>query len=238
MDELYDDELVSEYDEEFDEEFEDDDDYDDDELEMDEMLDEMIADDDDYDDDDESLDEYPEIFGRKRRRRRKAARLKAARARARQKKIITARNRSAFRGKLARTYVNQKQFKSALARVGKDTRRNAMGIKTVNKRVIKVGGRVSSVARVNRVQSRSIGKIRQQMKTNSILEFVESYDGTSIDTFQLLKGAVAGGYLGAGKGALSNPLIIGGIGLLLRNPSILGNVLSSTTNNQAVVGGN
>lgn len=236
MDELYDDDHVSEYDDEFEDsvdydELDDDDDFDDDddESEVDEMLDAMMADsDDDYDD--EMSGEYPEIFGRRRRKRRKARAL-AKKRRESQKKIMTARNRSTFRAKLARRSVSQKQFKVAMTRVGRDTRRNAMGIKTVNKRVMKVGGRVDNVVRVNRVQNRSIGKIKQQMKTNSILEFVESYDGTSIDTFQLLKGAVAGGYIGTGKGALSNPLLIGGLGLLLRNPAILGGVLQPTTTN-------
>lgn len=231
MDELYDDDFVSEYDDEFEDgvdyvEVDDDDDDYDDESEMDEMLDAMMADNDDDYDDDGMSGEYPELFGRRRRKRRKAREKKR---RERQKKIMTARNRAAFRAKLARSSVSQKQFKAAMSRVGKDTRRNAMGIKTVNKRVIKVGGRVDNVARVNRIQSRNIGKIKQQMKTNSILEFVESYDGTSIDTFQLLKGAVAGGYIGTGKGALSNPLVIGGLGLLLRNPAILGGVLQPNT---------
>lgn len=121
---------------------------------------------------------------------------------------------SAYRTPQAAGYVTQAQFKEALARVGTDVRRNAEGIKTIN-------ARVSDVVTVNRIQSQEIGKLDKRMKIDGVLDFVESYSGNNINAYLALKGAVKYGFLGDGKGALGNPLVIGGIGLLLRNPGIL-----------------
>ena len=44
--------------------------------------------------------------------------------------------------------------------------------------------------------------------------------------YQLLKGATKSGFLGDGTGAMSNPLVIGGLGLLLNNPNLLSGILA------------
>jgi hypothetical protein len=121
-------------------------------------------------------------------------------------------------------YVTQKQFTDALTRVGTDVRRNAQGIKSVN-------SRVNGVVKVNRVQSRAIGKVDKTMKLDGALEFVEAFNPTTqaIDVFQLFKGAVASGFIGQTKGPLGNPFVIGGIGLLLRNPGILSGLFTPPT---------
>jgi hypothetical protein len=54
---------------------------------------------------------------------------------------------------------------------------------------------------------------------------VSSFDGNSLNAFQLLRGSIKSGFIGEPKGALGNPAVIGGIGLLLQNPGILGQVL-------------
>jgi hypothetical protein len=130
---------------------------------------------------------------------------------------------SAYRApQAAAGYVTQAQLKEALARVGTDVKRNADGIKAIN-------ARVSDVVTVNRIQSQEIGKLDKRMKIDGVLDFVESYSGNNINAYLALKGAVKYGLLGEGKGALGNPLVIGGIGLLLRNPGILSG-LTTTTN--------
>lgn len=124
--------------------------------------------------------------------------------------------------------MTQKQLKDAMARVGAETRRNAQGIKTVNSRIGSLGGRVDGVVTVNQVQTTKIGKLEKQMKIDGVLELVESYDGTTVNLYQVLKGAVKSGFLGDAKGAAGNPWVIGGVGFLLRNPGILGSLGGGT----------
>ena len=150
----------------------------------------------------------------------------------RRRPISTARGGSAYRTPAAAAaagFVTQKQLQDALGRVGADVRRNAQGIKTVN-------GRVDGVVKVNKVQSRAIGRLDKAMKIDGVFEFIEAYNGTvaaptpgSINLYQVLKGAVKSGYIGQGKGALANPLVLGGVGLVLRNPGILGGLIPPTT---------
>lgn len=152
---------------------------------------------------------------------RRAKRGRGARGGAPQRGVPAARGGTAYRSPAAQdgAAVTQKQLKDALARVGADVRRNAEGIKTLTTRV-------NDVVAVNTVQSRLIGALDKRMRIDGALELVEAYNGTSIDAYQLLKGAVKSGFLGEGKGALGNPLVIGGIGLLLRNPGgILGGLV-------------
>ena len=166
--------------------------------EVDEMLDEMMDSDEDYSE---------------RRRRR---------PRPKRRPVLTARGRTAYRPPAkSSAFVTQKQLQTALGRVGTDVRRNAQGIKGLN-------GRVNGVVAVNKVQSRSIGRIDKTMKIDGALELVEAYNGSEINAYQLLKGAVKSGYLGQGKGPLSNPLVIGGIGLVLRQPGIVSGLLTPT----------
>jgi hypothetical protein len=142
--------------------------------------------------------------------------------------VKTAQGGSAYRTPGTQGYVTQKQLQEALGRVGTDVRRNAEGIKTINTRVAGLTGRVDNIVTVNTIQSREIGKLDKRMKIDGALELVESLTSvggqTSLDPYQLLKGAVKSGFLGEGKGALSSPWAIGGIGFVLRNTNVLGSL--------------
>lgn len=189
-------------------------------------------DEDDIDDMLEALmeaDEGDEEDLAERRRRRRSRRRRSKR----RKPVRTARGKSAYRSPTSKKYVTHPELKNALARVGKDIRRNALGIKTVNKRVAGVNTRVDGVVSVNRVQSKNIGKLNQQMKLDGALEFAASVstndDGTlSLNLLPLLRGAIKSGMLGSTKGAFSSPALIGGLGFLLNNPQIIGGILSGT----------
>jgi hypothetical protein len=143
------------------------------------------------------------------------------------KAVPAARGGNAYRPPAAAAggAVNQKQLQDALTRVGADAKRNGEGIKTINTRLGGLTTRVDDVVSVNQIQSRAIGKLDRQMKIDGALELAESFTPGGISAFQLLKGAVKSGLLGEGKGPLGNPLVIGGIGLVLNNPGILGGLL-------------
>ena len=148
--------------------------------------------------------------------------------RAKRKGVKTAQGKSAFREPGSGAFVNQKQFKEALDRVGDDVRRNAEGIKSVNERVNALNARVDGVVSAATVYSREIAKLEKRMKIGGALEMVEALNGTNLDAYQLFKGAAMSGMLGDGKGALGNPAIVGGLALVLRNRSILDGVLNRT----------
>jgi hypothetical protein len=160
--------------------------------------------------------EADEFAERRRRRGRKA----------RRKPVPTAQGRPAYRAPAPTgAYVTQKQLKDALDRVGVDVRRNAEGIKTINARLGALDGRVDGVVTVATRHSRELAKLDRQMKVDGALELVEALNAGQLNAFQLLKGAAKSGFLGESKGALGNPMVIGGIGLLLRNPNILGGLI-------------
>jgi hypothetical protein len=125
-------------------------------------------------------------------------------------------------------YVTQKQLEEALGRVATDVKRNGEGIKTLNTRLGGLTTRVDDVVSVNKIQSRELGKLDKQMKIDGALDLAEAFTPGGISAFQLLRGAVKSGFLGEGKGALGNPLVIGGIGLILNNPGILGGLVPRT----------
>jgi hypothetical protein len=107
----------------------------------------------------------------------------------------------------------------------RDFQRNGQGIKALNDRVnaldAKLNQTVAIVAR-DRVAVRRLDKL---VKIDGALDLVSSFDGNSLNAFQLLRGSIKSGFLGEPKGALGNPAVIGAIGLLLQNPGILGQVL-------------
>ena len=187
----------------------------------------------DYDrsDADELLDALMEstngydLAERKRRRGQRGAQRGAQRVATRP--VPTANGRNAYRepGAVSPTApVNQKQLKDALAAVAVETRRNAEGIKTINGRLGALDGRVAGVIGVAATHGQQIAKLDRQLKIDGAFEFVESFNGTQVDVYQLLKGAVKSGFLGTDtKGVFSNPAVLGGIGLLLRNPNIIRN---------------
>ena len=144
--------------------------------------------------------------------------------------VPAARGDNAYRPPAAAGgFVTQKQLQDALGRVGADVKRNGEGIKTINTRLGGLTTRVDDVVAVNRIQSREIGKLDKQMKIDGALELAESFTPGGISAFQLLKGAVKSGLLGDGKGPRGNPLVIGGIGLVLNNPGILGGLVPRST---------
>lgn len=173
--------------------------------EVDEMLDGLM----------ESAEDFAE---RKRRRGR--------RNRGKGRGVPTAPGRHPYRGPGDTGYVTQKQLKESLTRVGVDIKRNATGIKTINTRLNGITTRVDDVVSVNTIQSRELGKLDRRSKSDAMLELVGSIQQNGgITAFEAFKGAVGGGLIGGGAGAFGNPLVLGGIGLLLSNPNILGNLL-------------
>jgi hypothetical protein len=213
-------------------------DYDSDVLEMDESLD--TDEDEAYDQGevDEMLDaligEQDEDYA-ERRRRRSQNRKRAAKQR---KGVPTAKGRSAYQEPGEKGFVTQKQFKEALARVGEETKRNAEGIKTVNTRFGKLDSRIDGVVSVSTLQSGKIRSLDTRMRIDGALDFAQSFNivtgddnslGLQPDFSQMLRGAVKNGVLGNGKGALSNPWVIGGIALVIRNPGIVGGLLAPRT---------
>jgi len=198
------------YDEDEGEEYEED--------EVNEMLESLMS---------ESIGDEEDLAERRRRKSRRHRR-----GRAKGRGVRTARGRSAYRAPLSRQYVTQIQLKNALGRVGKDVRRNALGIKSVSKKISGLDTRVDGVVSVNTVQSKHIRKLDKQMKLDGALDFAQSVSADTegnlvLDLSQLLKGAVKSGMLGTGTGALSNPAVIGGLGFLLNNRQIFGGLLSS-----------
>lgn len=208
----FDDDIEMDMDSDFDEE----DDLRD--VDIDEMMEALM------DDDEGSEEDLAE-----RRRRRK---FRSRRRGRRPKRVRTASGSSAYRVSTSKKYVTQPQLKSALGRVAKDVRRNALGVKTVNKKLGNIDAQVDGVISVNRVQNTKINKLRQQMKLDGALEFAESITANDNGSLELnllpmLKGAVKSGMLGGSKGALSNPAVVGGLGFLLSNPQILSGILGA-----------
>ena len=144
----------------------------------------------------------------------------------RRKGVPTAKGASTYRSPSGPNgFVTQQQFKEALGRVGDETRRNAEGIKTVNARIGKIDGQVTDLTTVSKSHNKRIGTLDNRMKIDGALDFASAFNvstdaaGNSTltpDFTQLLRGAVKNGVLGDGKGALSNPWVVGGIGLALR----------------------
>lgn len=152
----------------------------------------------------------------------------------RRKGVPTAKGASSYRTPAGPGgYVTQQQFKEALGRVGAETRRNAEGIKTVNARVGKLDGQVTDLTTLSKSHNKRLGTLDNRMKIDGALDFASAFSVTTDasgnstltpDFTQLLRGAVKNGVLGDGKGALSNPWVVGGIGLALR-PGFLAGVI-------------
>lgn len=106
-----------------------------------------------------------------------------------------------------------------------DFQRNGQGIKALNDRINALDARLNQTVNVVAKDRLAVRRLEKLTKIDGALDLVSSFDGTSLDTFQLLRGSVKSGFLGEPKGALGNPAVIGAIGLLLRNPGILGQVL-------------
>ena len=203
-------------------------DYDSDIMESDEALEayqEYEAYDTEVDDMlDALMDETEQDLAERRRRRRQQQQQRRG--------VRTATGRTPYQAPVESGYVTQKQFKEAMGRVGEETRRNAEGIKTVNTRLGTLDGRVSDVVTVSKSQSRKIGALNTRMKLDGALDFASSFtlnttgDAVNLDLSQVLRGALKNGALGDGKGALSNPLVVGGIGFVLRNPGIISGLLT------------
>jgi len=180
----------------------------------------------DYEDADLGMSEMDEMLDGLVESRRDYSERRGGKQHGGHKGVPSARGGSAYRPPTAPNgYVTQKQLQDALGRVGADVKRNGEGIKTINARMGGLATRVDDVVSVNKVQSRAIGKLDKMMKIDGALDLAESFTPGGISTFQLLRGAVKSGLLGDGKGALGNPLVIGGIGLVLNNPGILGGLL-------------
>jgi hypothetical protein len=182
--------------------------------EADEMLDALMESDEDI--------EWAER--RRRRRRRGKAPPRPP--------VRTATGASAYKPPAQSGFVTQAQLKDALARVGNDVRRNAMGIKTVNAQLGRLTGQVRDVVAVNTTQSARLTRLDKQLQLDGALDFATSVTvdatGATLNPAQLLRGALKFGAFGDLKGGLANPLVIGGLGLLLSNPQIIGGLLGRT----------
>jgi hypothetical protein len=106
-----------------------------------------------------------------------------------------------------------------------DAQRNGQGIKALNDRLNALDAKLNQTVSVVAKDRAAVRRLEKLGKIDGALDLVSSFDGTSLDTFQLLRGSIKSGFLGEPKGALGNPAVIGAIGLLLRNPGILGQVL-------------
>lgn len=169
---------------------------------------------------------------------RKKRGLRGRRGRGAGRKPPTASGTPAYRPPTPQGPVTQTQLKEALARVGNDVRRNAEGIKTVNAQMGRLTNQVKEVVAINGVQGTRIGRLDRQMRLDGALDFATSFslanDAGTLSLVpnlpQLMRGALKTGMVGGDpKGALSNPLLIGGIGFLLNNPQIIGNLLGDRT---------
>ena len=187
-------------------------------MEGDDMLDMMM--DELADDDAEDLSERRRRWRSRKggSRRRFGGRRKGNRFR----NIRTASRRPSYRPPVSKRYVTHPEFKKSNDISDTKHARSAAGIKTLNERVKGVDTRVDGLVEVNKAQTVHIRRLTKQMRIDGALEFAESYDGTSIDIYQLLKGAVKSGMLDSTEGAFSNPLLVGALGFLLRNPGFLG----------------
>lgn len=222
----FDDDMEMEFYEDFDEEEDEDD--------IDDMLEALME----ADDDDDDLSERRRRRGRGRGRSR---RRRGGRGR-KKRPVRTAGNQPAYRAPTSKNYVTHPQLKSFGANLDKKIVRNAKGIKTISSRVSSVNSRVNGVVSVNRVQSKHIGKLNQQVKLDGALEFAESLstndDGSiSLSLLPLLKGAIKSGMFGTSKGAFGNPVVIGAIGLLLNNPQIITGLLGGNAGTNLVSAG-
>lgn len=108
---------------------------------------------------------------------------------------------------------------------GTEVQRNAQGIKAINDRITALDSKVNQAVGVIARDRAAIRKMEKLTKIDGALDLASSFDGNSLDVFQVVKGSFKSGFLGEPKGALGNPAVIGAIGLLLKNPGILGSVL-------------
>lgn len=165
------------------------------------------------------------------RKRRRGRRKRGA-----QRQVPAAKGKDAYRAPVPPTSVTQKQLEDALTRVGGDVRRNAMGIKTLNGQIGRLNGQVSDVVAVNRVQNDRLTRFDKQLRIDAALDFVQGLQVTKSttpgspaqitpDLALLIRGAIKSGMLGDMKGALGNPLLIGGAALFLSKPDIVSGLL-------------
>ncbi len=217
-------------------------DYHSDVLEMDETM-ESEAEDESYDQEevdemlDALMDEADEDYAERRSRQNRA---RNRNRRQQQRTPPRASGRSAYREPInERGEVTQKQLKEFAERSAGEDRRNAEGLKVINDRLGKLDGRVDGVVSVAELHSKKIRSFDTRFKLDGALDFASSLEvQTDADGSvnlvpnigQVFRGIVKNGALGDGKGALSNPWIVGGIGLFLRNPGIIGGLIGSGTN--------
>ena len=106
-----------------------------------------------------------------------------------------------------------------------EMQRNGQGIKAINDRINALDSKVNQAVGVIAKDRAAVRRLEKLGKIDGALDLASSFDGSSLDVFQVLKGSLKSGFFGEPKGALGNPAVIGAIGLLLRNPGILGQVL-------------
>lgn len=186
--------------------------------------DDFEDDDDDIEDDDDALlafeDDDDDVERRRRRRRR----------RRRGRRPKTARGRGYFQRQL-KGYVKRTELRAALAKVGRDVRRNGTAIKRNAGRISSNASRISAVARSNSQQTKDIAKLRADMQQAQMMSLLmnviqgeertykvvgadttaktitlDEQGDTMIKLLPLLMTSSAGG--GSGGFDMSNPLMI------------------------------
>lgn len=163
----------------------------DDDEELDDLFEALMDDDEEYFDDDDEDEDFSE---RRRRRRRRSSR---RRSKSRKKSCCT----------------------------DPRVKRDLLGLKRKDRQQDKLiyQNRKRSLAntKINRIQSKNLGRLDRQMKLDGALEFAQSIsiadNSLDVDLVRMFQGAVKAGMLGDLRGALGNPALVGGIGLLLRN---------------------
>jgi hypothetical protein len=109
-----------------------------------------------------------------------------------------------------------------------EAQRNGQGIKAINDRINILDHKVDQAVRAIAQDRAAVRRLEKLGKIDGALDLASSFNGTSIDVFQVLRGLFKSGFLGEPKGALGNPAAIGLTGLVLRNPSIISGILGKS----------
>lgn len=119
-------------------------------------------------DDDDDDDDYEMAYGDGDDVERRGRKRRQARRRDRLNRRLTRLNKKTGRGtgyvkQRLQGYVKRTELQSALAKVGKDVRRNGAAIKSTARQISSNSSRISRVSRSNSKQTREISAIRKEM---------------------------------------------------------------------------
>jgi len=110
-----------------------------------------------------------------------------------------------------------------------EAQRNGQGIKAINDRINALDQKVDQAVRAISQDRAAVRRLEKLGKIDGALDLAASFNGTSIDVFQVVRGALKSGFLGEPKGALGSPAVIGLAGLVLKNPGIISGILGKSS---------